>query len=253
MAVKERKYKKPPVIEALCEIYFADSNWDDTISGRFYDRIKEQFPDKRQRDVQQARVEFQPQGGVSAASIRRLPSWMQFISPPRGRMIQVAQNLVVVNQLKPYTRFADWEPTIHLALKTYSELARPRAIVRVGLRYINHIAVPGDRIRMEDYFRIYPKLPDPIGDTHGAFLVRAEAPSVVEGHQILITFGTAPAEPGRLAFLLDLYDIFQPDQPGAGFEDFPRVVAQAHQSVVAAFEGSLTDRLRKLLDEEEPS
>ena len=36
--IPERKYRKPPVVEALCEIYFADSTWDDTVPGVFYER-----------------------------------------------------------------------------------------------------------------------------------------------------------------------------------------------------------------------
>jgi len=48
-----RKYRKPPVVEALCEIYFAGSNWDETVPGRFYDRVKDNFPVKRQREIGQ--------------------------------------------------------------------------------------------------------------------------------------------------------------------------------------------------------
>ena len=43
-----RKYKKPTVVEDLCEIYFVDSKWDSTVPGMFYDRIKEEYPEKKE-------------------------------------------------------------------------------------------------------------------------------------------------------------------------------------------------------------
>ncbi|RMH08650.1 MAG: hypothetical protein D6704_02710 [Nitrospirae bacterium] len=46
--VPERRYRKPPVIEALCEIYFAGSSWDETIPGAFYQQIKDDYPKKQQ-------------------------------------------------------------------------------------------------------------------------------------------------------------------------------------------------------------
>ncbi len=52
--VLERSYREPPVVEALCEIYFADSTWDDTVPGTFYEEIKDEFPVKRRREAREA-------------------------------------------------------------------------------------------------------------------------------------------------------------------------------------------------------
>ncbi len=42
--VLDRRYRKSPVIEALCEIYFSGSAWDETVPGAFYERWKNEFP-----------------------------------------------------------------------------------------------------------------------------------------------------------------------------------------------------------------
>jgi uncharacterized protein (TIGR04255 family) len=249
--IPERRYRKPPVIEALCEIYFAASSWDDTIPGAFYERVKADFPQKRQRTIQEAQITVGLQ--QAAAAVRQLPPWMQFVSDEKHRMIQLAQDLLVVNQLSPYPHFEEWEPDVYRALRMYQDLAQPRNVVRVGLRYINQVVIPEKQVRMEDYFTIYPKLPQRLGDTHGSFLVRVEVPQSTQGHTVVITFGTAPPPPSQdvaQAFALDLYDIFATNVP-VDEGVIKREVRRAHDNIVVAFEDSITDKLRALFEPEE--
>lgn len=249
--VPERRYAKRPVIEALCEIYFAESAWDDTVPGAFYERVKNEFPQKRQREIQEAEITLGP---IEAkAGIRRLPPWMQFVSDEKHRMIQIAKDLLVVNQLHPYPHFEEWEPEIYRALDIYRELTQPQRVARLGLRYINRVVIPGDRIHMEDYFTIYPNLPPSIGDAHGSFLVRVEVPQVQQGDNVLITFGTAPqqqTQPHAQVFMLDLYDIAQIEKPLAEV-NLRYEIQRAHDNIITAFEGSITDRLREIFEPEE--
>jgi uncharacterized protein (TIGR04255 family) len=249
--VPERRYRKPPVIEALCEIYFAGSSWDETVPGAFYERVKGDFPQKRQRTIQEAQITLGPE--QAAAGVRQLPPWMQFVSDEKHRMIQLAQDLLVVNQLAPYPHFEDWEPDVYRALRIYRELAQPKNVARLGLRYINRVLIPEKQIRMEDYFTIYPNLPQRLGDMHGSFLVRVEVPQSDQGHTVVITFGTAPPPPAQEAgqvFLLDLYDLLTMNQL-VDEEVLKREVRTAHDNIVVAFEDSITDKLRALFEPEE--
>jgi uncharacterized protein (TIGR04255 family) len=247
-SIPDRRYKKPPAVEALCEIYFSGSAWDDTVPGAFYERIKNDFPQKRQRKIQEAQVTLGPEQAV--AGVRELPPWMQFVSDEKQRMIQIARDLLVVNQLHPYPHFEEWEPDVYKCLRIYRELAQPEKIARVGLRYINRVVIPEERVRMEEYFAIYPNLPQRLGDTHGPFLVRVEVPQL-EGHTVLVTFGTAPVPPGAnqpaQAFMLDFYDLLQMDQ-SVDEQALSKEINRAHDNLVLAFEDSITDRLRELFE-----
>ena len=90
-----------------------------------------------------------------------------------------------------------------------------------------------------------------MGDVHGAFMVRVELPRQKGGHTVIVTFATAPAkEPGTIAHLLDLYDIFQPES-GISLESVRDEVQTAHDNVESAFEGSITECLRALFEEED--
>jgi len=244
-----RKYRKPPVIEALCELYFAGSEWDDTVPGRFFESVKNDFPVKRQREVQEAQITFAE--GHAAAGVKRLAPWIQFLSEKGDRMVQLARDLLVVNQLKPYPSFEDWEPSIRRSLGIYRELARPKGVARLGVRYINRVVIPGARIQLEKYFTVYPQLPKGLGDEHGAFMVRFEIPPAQCGHSVVVTFASTAAEKGEgQVFLLDIYDTCQRASPLA-LEDVPEVVRKAHENVEAAFEGSIAGPLRELFEPEE--
>lgn len=248
--IPEQSYRNPPVVEALCEVYFAESSWDDTAPGAFYERVKNDFPKKRQKEIQEATITMGPE--ISSAGVQRLPSWMQFLTEKGDQMIQVAENLLVVNQLLPYRHFEDWEQVVYKAFTVYNEVAPPQRITRIGLRYINRIEIPGEKISMEDFFAIYPQLPQSLGNMHGPFLVRVEVPQAEQGHTVLITFGTPDLPQSferKQTFMLDLYDRASLDE-AVGETELKKELQLAHENVVLAFEDSITDQLRDLLNME---
>lgn len=245
-----RKYRKPPVVEALCELFFEGSNWDETVPGQFYEQVKNRFPEKAQREAQQAHVALSSTGEATAG-VRRLPPRPQFMTTDRSRMIQIEQDLLVVNQLPPYPHFEDWQPVVRSALEAYTRLTSPVGVKRIGVRYINRVVIPKAPIDLEDYFTVYPNLPKDMGNVLEGFLVRFEIPKQRENHTVLVTLAAAPADkPGEVSQLLDLYDVFQPTEP-IPLSDVGRHVQVAHDNVQAAFEGSITDTLRALFEPED--
>lgn len=238
-------YKNPPIVEALCELYFEPRDWDDTVPGAFYGRIQGQFTIKEQLIGSEAEINVGP-GPETKVGVRPLPPRMRFFTPTRDRLIQLAPNLLVVNKLRPYTSFEDWVRTLEEALGHYHEVVPGAAVTKVGVRYLNRITVPGTRVELERYFRVIPVIPESLGKDHGTFLLRLELLVPEGGHSLLLSFGTAPRErPDSLTFLLDLYDTWNPDSP----QPVDQVMAHirlAHDHIQAAFEQNITDELRQL-------
>lgn len=238
-----RRYANPPVVEALCEVYTKGSAWDPTIPGLFYDRFRDRFPKRGQ--AQSVMIEATVGAPELAARVTSPEPRSQFKQEDGSRMIQVARDLIVVNQLRPYPAFEEWRPLILEALGIYQELARPAQVERIGLRYINRVVIPESEFPMDRYFGIYPQLPEALGSTYGSFMLRIEVPIPSPGHSLLATFGTAPADKGGAAFVLDLYDtIAEPDFNAVG-----RRVDEAHSHIERAFEAMITDATRRLFGE----
>lgn len=244
----KRQYKNPPVQEALCEIFFTGSEWDNTIPGSFYGEIQRDFPNKTQ--LKQFGVEVNIAEKERLAKFSENEDRIQFRKPDASQIVQLAKDLLVVNQLRPYPRFEAWLPVIKNKLELYVKLARPKNIAKIGVRYINRIIIPKKEVRMEDYFNLYPQLPKEWGDEHGSFMMRLELPPKHPTHQLVITFATTPSDAAdSTAFALDLYDIFGKLAKNE-VDQVVKIASEGHENIEQAFENSIMDNLRVIFQEE---
>jgi len=239
------------VIEALCEIFFVGSEWNSTIPGLLLKKIEKNYPQTNELQQVQANVTLSPTS--QGAQFQSIGVRTQFINQDKSRMIQLEQELVVINQLKPYIKFKDWCPEIYSIVNYYSELAKPKGIKKIGVRYINEISLPLQVVspKMEEYFRIYPNVPMEFGSMHGRFMLRMELPSHHKGHELVVTLATKTGSLNeKFSFLFDIYDMMQFEQP-ISLNELSRVVSDAHDNVVLAFENGLTEETKTLFEEGE--
>ncbi|MBI4314056.1 MAG: TIGR04255 family protein [Candidatus Omnitrophica bacterium] len=246
-----RPYPNPPVREALCEIYFSGSRWDPATQGQFYERIKSDFPVRQQ--ISEFFAEFNISEQERGTRVSESKARMRYGRTDGSRLVQLAPNLLVVNQLQPYPHFGDWRPVIGAMAAIYAELAVPKTVQRVGLRYINEIAVPlAGEFKLEEYFTVYPNIPESVGGKHGPYMLRLEMPTAHEGHSLVITFAMGPRkDPEKLVFTLDLYDTFAQPFPFSTAE-IERRVDESHAEIERVFGNFSTQKLKALFDKESP-
>src|SRR5713226_8010172 len=150
-----RHYENPPIVEALAEVSFAGSDWKPSIPGRFYERVKDRFPEEGRRDQVGVQLSVSPE--QADWRLERGAPRSLFLASDQSQMVQLAPELLVYNQLypdreRPYRHFEEWRPTVMEMLAIYRELAKPKTIERLGLRYINKIVVPALQSSMGEYF-----------------------------------------------------------------------------------------------------
>jgi uncharacterized protein (TIGR04255 family) len=246
-SVPDRHYEHPPIVEALCEIYFAKSDWDDTTPGLFYNEVGEEYPDKSalrgvglnvrlgQERSETQQVDLEPR--------------MKFARKDKSRLLQLGRDLLVVNQLLPYPSFETWREEVLRTLGIYRRLASPAGIERLGVRYINIITVPGDVVTMEKFFRVYPAVPLELGGVHGPFMLQVVMRPYHLGHELALTLGMSPPQrPDTISFLLSLHDVFRVGGRDA-FGEVESLLDSAHQNIVYTFENIITNEARKLFGE----
>lgn len=96
-----KRYKNPPIIEAICEFYFSsDIPWDLTFIGLIYEKLKEFFPKKQQLQVNIA-VAAASATKEHVGTIPMIPL-VRFSDSNEKTLVQLGQNLLTVNHLKPY-------------------------------------------------------------------------------------------------------------------------------------------------------
>src|SRR5205814_1213562 len=140
--------------------------------------------------LEQLKVEVQAGAGHSEARTLHGEPRARFAREDESRLLQVGRDLLVVNQLQPYPHYEEWRAVVHRTLDVYRGLASPAGIVRLGVRYINQVVVPGESVRMEDYFRIFPPIPPELGGGHGPFMLRLILTGTIcPGHHLTLSLG----------------------------------------------------------------
>ena len=235
-------YRNPPLVEALCEFHFDESRpWDVTVFGHYYDRVRDEFPDKRQQP--QVAMSLQQNEGGVRGEFRDSGVRMQFLRPDRTAMVQLAAHLLVVNQLPPYRSWQTFKTLILMQLSNYLEIAPQQTVRQVGLRYINRFEFEAESFSVARHLGLSDFLPARFREATAPFLFRVEMPQSQQ-ERLVLTMGTIEIDqPDRVAILLDL------DHQSSTSEGFEVValkdtLERAHQRIEDAFESFLTDDLR---------
>ncbi len=243
-----KKYKKCPIIEALCEFQFTSENeWDFTIPGLIYEKVKNKFPIKKQQIG--IEMQFRPTEKGFEHKVEQTPPLSQFYRKDKKALIQVAPDLFVINHLKPYSSWAKFKPMILDNLKIYMSVAKPQGFRRIALRYINRIDIKGKFVRLKDYFTFYPATPPELPQEYRGFISRVEISYFNDRDRLLITLATAkPEKPNITSIILDLgYVMVEPE--AISMDSLNEWIETAHSTIKNTFEACITDKCRDLLEE----
>ena len=245
-----KKYENPPLVEALCEFRFiSDEPWDLTLPGLIYEKVKQEFPVKQQQSG--IGVQIRPTKEGLEHKIEPAPPRIQFLNKDRNAMIQIAPNLLVVNQLKPYPNWERFKEMVLKIFDIYKETAHPKSLRSIGLRYINIVEVNEQEIELKDYFRFYPHTPDDLPEDFNSFLMRAEFPFENDKERLTLTLTPVISKkPDVISILLDIhYAAIAPEC--VPFDRVSEWLEKAHERIEEAFESCITDKARDLFGEVE--
>src|SRR6266853_138935 len=106
-----KRYNNPPLVEALCEFQFdADVPWDLTLIGLIYEKLNDLFPKKQQLPLNFA-VAVTSQTNEQTGTAPMIPL-MRFLDSDEKKLVQIGQDLLTVNHLKPYDSWEEFLPFI---------------------------------------------------------------------------------------------------------------------------------------------
>ncbi len=242
-----RRYKNPPIIEALCEFRFKPGiPWDLAIPGLVYEKVREDFPKRRQARALETNISAGAEGIEQQV---RTTDRMQFLREDERALVQVGPDLLTVNHLRPYPTWQEFLPLIRKGLEAYCEAAGPEGIRRIGLRYINHIEIPEQRIELKDYFEFRPFVGPHLPQDFGPFILGIQVPYEDSRDTLRLQLANASVEtPDTAAVMLDL-DYFLARPGEVSLDSVFEWVEMAHSRVEEAFEACITDRLRQMFEE----
>jgi uncharacterized protein (TIGR04255 family) len=241
-----KKYAKPPIVEALCEFRLTpETRWDLTVPGLLYEKLKESFPQKEQRMIQQMELTGGPEGLHQQIRMREA---IIFFTEDKKMLVQVGPRLLTINVFKPYPHWDGFKPRIEMAWESLQAAIEVQGLERIGLRYINHIELPAQGVELAEYFEFYPSIGQRLPQQMVAFLTVAEFSYADGRDHCRVQLTRIPASGGKSLFMLDI-DYFLA-RPGAVKPvEALAWVEEAHSRVEEVFEGCITDKLREMFEE----
>lgn len=195
-----RKYANPPIIEAVCEFRVTqDTSWDMTVPGLLYEKLRDEFPRREDRLVQEWDM-------ASRSARRRRPvlrsQRILFLTEERNMFVQLGPRLLAVHVLEPYPTWSAFQSKIVKAWESLTHIVEIKGLERIGLRYVNKIELPRFEDNLEDYFDFYPFVGDRLPQNLAGFLLVAEY-RCAEGRDHC-TVGLSNTDKNGKRFFLDL-------------------------------------------------
>ena len=229
------RFRKPPLVEALCEFHFQETGTpSNIILGRLYEKIEAGFPTvgtHRGIGVQAEEEEI-----LSPAIF--MEETTRFMSGDGTRLIQVGAGLLVANQLKQYEDYSSFREFVQETMNAYYEVARPTGLRYMGLRYINRIEMEPDQA-LEDVFNIGFTIPEQFRSFPDPYHLQMEFP-YREGRDrlVVILATTPPQEDSSSAVILDFeYILAAPEEISDKCLEW---MDEAHGKIEDAFHACLT-------------
>jgi uncharacterized protein (TIGR04255 family) len=245
-----RQYEKPPLVAVTCELLFEYGEgavWDQFLMRDFYQTLEEHYPQLRQSSVGNADTLASESGRYNAGEGRFSPRF--YIESGDGKTsVGVGERLLVVTQLPPYYGWEKFEPRVVEATDRYARTWKPALVVEAVLHYIDRVDIPENEFRLQDYFNLYPSLPEGT-DGHVANLeMNFEIQAERESDVLAVSFRQYPsATPDCVSFLLTWdYIASKPIDPDQ--VSIKGWLKDAHEFSGRFFRASLTDRCEQLFE-----
>lgn len=250
----DRRYRKPPLIEVLADFYFepdGEQEWDPKRLAQFTEDIKVRgYPAEENVRGRGASV---PRG--APLRTRRNVNWPwrhRFASEDGNRTAQVGENLLVINQFPPYYGWREFKQQTLECYHLYQQLWPSNQIAHVGLHYVDVVKVPGDSFFIDDYFNMYPVIPDAEGGWSLRNLAMScETQGGAEGDVCSIAFHQRPSADPDVNTFRFRWDYVSIEGMTAEIAEVESWLDRAHDFLRIAFRSTFTDKCEQLFEPED--
>lgn len=201
------KLKDAPIVEAVLDI---DCDMPPnlnlaTLRDSAREVFKRDYPKLRVQFLEEHRIERKAAEPPVFQSHRAIQA-LQFLQEDEKQLVQVRTQGFSFNRLAPYTNLDNYLPEIQRTWELTVELAAPVQVRAVRLRYINRILIPnsGRGVKLQDYFKVSPRLPEEDKLVLMGFLHQHAAIEPATGHHANLIFTSQPATDDKLPVILDI-------------------------------------------------
>ena len=201
------KLEAPPIVEAVLDIDCDMPPGLDfaTLETSSRDALRERYPQFQARYMQELQLEAGPDRAPNVTTKQGIQAF-QFLQEDKKQLVQIRVQGFSFNRLAPYSSLDDYVPEMERTWRLFVGLAAPVEVRVVRLRYINRILLPmsGGRVKLDDYLKLGPRLPDEDNLTLVGFLNQHSAVETGTDNHVNIILAAQPQENDMLPIILDI-------------------------------------------------
>lgn len=250
-------FKKPPVVEAWIEFKFAltdeASTWDEEAARKLMRDFYEAYHAASFLKCTQIEVKIK-EGKPPFTDTKEFFDRIKAFSPEGDECIQAGRDVLVFNQLRKnawrgYEGMRD--AAIHAAEK-YMTFRDLHELTGIALHYRDVVAVPrvgNSGIRLSDWFRIYPEVPEDAFGTVSGFRFTVQLPGLCKGARARLSVQSLPPESEDdtlLKFSID-WHVTSADKV-KDIADARDWLDPVHESLRNSFDGAFTPACLELFE-----
>lgn len=246
MRENKQRYGKPPIQEAVCEIFpaFADPISEPELT-KMAEYWKQEYPVAKIIEDKQAHFQIGVDG-IKHLEEENFGKRLICRSEDGIRLSQLSNRLIAVNHLAEYPGWGSGFREMILArFGEVMALFPAPSVSRIGLRYIDRIVIPESPMTWSKWFKVELALPSSF-QAPGANLQLSFQNSIDVDLAAKLILTNLPNSPeGTTAVILDL-NVVSTQVTGA--EDIPNELDRVHAPHSLAFEAVLQDATRELFE-----
>lgn len=240
-----KQYPNAPITEAIIHLRVTPADGvDHALLKLNEDGVLPDYPKQEELIEAAGHTAMIPRGGV--ASLEQSPSGWKFTSANNAQIVQSRIDDFTFTRLPPYDRWETFRTEARRLWDMYRNKLNPRAVVRIAVRYINRIELPGDRVDLKEYFRTSPDIaPELPQELQGYFMhLRFPYPRV-SGDCLINQTMVPPTRQNVVSVVLDI-DLFRSQELPQLEDDIWECFELLHEGKNAIFEACITDPTRRL-------
>lgn len=195
-----RRLQNPPIKEAAIEFRFR-TNQDDHLEATH--ALLAEFPGEVS-DLWETMFAVRATDGRPDTQHSMKPIGKRIAHNPGGYVIQVRSGHLTFSKLPPYLTFDEVMTDALRAWATFASCVSVEAVTRIGVRFINEIAIPSPVRDLDDFLTAAPPIPSELPQTLTGFLTRLAIPNGSD-LAVVLQSNQPPVEPSEeLRLLLDI-------------------------------------------------
>lgn len=236
-------YPNPTIIEALCRVEFhsaQDSEWQLGRPAPFIGAVSREYPNMEYLAAPMLALSID-QMGFTQRPVPGLPA-LRFFTDDRRRHITAGNGHFAFGHTKHYPGWKQFREHFCVSWAKFNQIARPTALTRVSLKYVNLIPRASEDELVSDWLQPTESIPATlIRSKRGPFVLRLE--SWTEPDKLtLITVGLKISE-GTVAEII--FDIDRSSTAATLSVDDSLIhhIDELHEDVWQEFRSAMTKRL----------